>query len=373
MPEVVLSNLCKKFGKVAAVDHINLTVRDKEFLTLLGPSGCGKTTTLRMIAGFFKPDSGEIRVGDRIISSAQRGLNIVPEKRKMSMVFQSYALWPHMNVLENVMFGLRARKVPVGKAKERTIQSLDLVKLGHLTDRFPHQLSGGQQQRVAFARAIATEPDVLLLDEPLSNLDAKLRESMRFELRQLHDKLNITTIYVTHDQAEAIILSDKICLMYEGRILQSCPPKEIYDKPNCCTVADFIGITNLLPATIVCDSDRNKGVLIRSGDIIYLHEPIDLPDKKEVTISIRPENIRIYTNYLKKNNMLKGKVISKTFMGNYIDYLVAVEEEIIRIHDFNTDTFCAEKEEVYLCINPDKVVIISEKMEIKKTRSSLLE
>lgn len=370
MPEVVLSNLCKKFGNQVAVDHIDLTVRDGEFLTLLGPSGCGKTTTLRMVAGFFIPDSGEIRVGDRIISSAQRGLNIVPEQRKMAMVFQSYALWPHMNVLKNVMFGLRARKVPVGKAKERAMQSLDLVELGHLADRFPHQLSGGQQQRVAFARAIATEPDVLLLDEPLSNLDAKLREAMRFELRQLHDKLNITTIFVTHDQVEAIILSDKICLMYEGRILQSCPPKEIYDKPNCCTVADFIGTTNLLPATIVCDSDGNKGALIQSGDIIYLREPIDLPDKTEVAISIRPENIRIHRSHLKENNILKGKVISEAFVGNYIDYRVAVGEEIICIQDFfNTDTFYVEKEEVYLSIKPDKVAIIPEKMvKIKKTR-----
>jgi iron(III) transport system ATP-binding protein len=364
MPEVVLSNLHKKFGSLVAVDHINLTVKDGQFLTLLGPSGCGKTTTLRLIAGFLKPDSGEIRVGDRIVSSAQKGTYIPPEKRKMALVFQSYALWPHMNVMENVMFGLKARKVPVSKAKERALESLDLVRLTHLAERFPHQLSGGQQQRVSFARAIATEPEVLLLDEPLSNLDAKLRESMRFELRQLHNKLNITTIYVTHDQSEAIILSDEICLMYEGRILQSCPPKEIYDRPNCCAVADFIGITNLLPATVTCDGDGNRGALIRSGHMIYSRESINLPDQTEVTISVRPEHIQIYTSPPEelRKNMLKGKVITRTFVGSYLDYQVDIEGESLRLQNFNTDVSYAEREEIYLWLNPDKVTILPEEM-----------
>ncbi len=361
MPEVVLSDLYKKFGKLVAVDHINLTVKDGQFLTLLGPSGCGKTTTLRLIAGFIKPDGGEIRVGDRSISSTQANINVSPEKRKMAMVFQSYALWPHMSVLDNVMFGLRTRKTPVKKAKQKAMESLDLVQLADLAGRFPHQLSGGQQQRVSFARAIVTKPEVLLLDEPLSNLDAKLRESMRFELRQLHNKLSITTIYVTHDQTEAIMLSDEICLIDKGRILQSCPPKEIYDNPSCCTVAEFIGITNLMSATMGYDSERVKVAIIQSGDMIYSHIPNHHPERAEVMLSIRPENITIYKDPpSEKKNVLKGKIKERTFTGNNIDYRVAVKKEIIRVQVFDTEILHQIQEQVYLWINPDKVTLLSE-------------
>lgn len=361
MPEVVLSDLYKKFGKLVAVDHINLTVKDGQFLTLLGPSGCGKTTTLRLIAGFIKPDGGEIRVGDRRVSSIQANVNVPPEKRKMAMVFQSYALWPHMTVLDNVMFGLRTRKIPANRAKQRAMESLALVQLADLADRFPHQLSGGQQQRVSFARAIATEPEVLLLDEPLSNLDAKLREAMRFELRQLHNELNITTIYVTHDQTEAIMLSDEICLIHKGKILQACPPKEIYDNPSCCTVADFIGITNLMPAVIKYDAERVKAAVIQSGDMIYSHIPNNYPDQAEVTLSIRPEYIKIYQDLpSEKKNVLKGKIKERTYTGNNIDYRIAVQEEIIRVQVFDTDILHQIEAQVYLWINPDKVTVLSE-------------
>ena len=361
MPEVVLSDLYKKFGKLVAVDHIDLTVKDGQFLTLLGPSGCGKTTTLRLIAGFIKPDGGEIRVGDRRVSSTQENVNLPPEKRKMAMVFQSYALWPHMNVLDNVMFGLKTRKIPASKAKQKAMESLDLVQLADLADRFPHQLSGGQQQRVSFARAIATEPEVLLLDEPLSNLDAKLREAMRFELRQLHNKLSITTIYVTHDQTEAIMLSDEICLIDNGKILQACPPKEIYDNPSCCTVADFIGVTNLMPAVIESDTEGVKAAVIQGGDMIYSHIPNDYPDRTEVTLSIRPENIRIYSDPpSEKKNVLKGKIKERTYTGNNIDYRIVVQEEIIRVQEFETDILHQIDEQVFLWINPDKVTVLSE-------------
>ena len=361
MPEVVLSDLYKKFGKIVAVDHINLTVKEGQFLTLLGPSGCGKTTTLRLIAGFIKPDGGEVRVGDRRVSSTQANINVPPEKRKMAMVFQSYALWPHMTVLNNVMFGLRTRKIPVNKAKQKAMESLDLVQLADLADRFPHQLSGGQQQRVSLARAVVTEPEVLLLDEPLSNLDAKLREAMRFELRELHNKLSITTIYVTHDQTEAIMLSDEICLIDKGKIIQSCSPKEIYDNPNCCTVADFIGITNLMPAVIEYDAEGVQVAVIQSGDMIYSHIPNHPPDRTEVTLSVRPENIAIYKDLpSEKKNVLKGKIKEKTFTGNNIDYRVAVKENIIRVQGFDTDVLHQKDEQVYLWINPDKVAVLFE-------------
>jgi iron(III) transport system ATP-binding protein len=279
----------------------------------------------------------------------------------MAMVFQSYALWPHMSVLDNVMFGLRTRKTPVKKAKQKAMESLDLVQLADLAGRFPHQLSGGQQQRVSFARAIVTKPEVLLLDEPLSNLDAKLRESMRFELRQLHNKLSITTIYVTHDQTEAIMLSDEICLIDKGRILQSCPPKEIYDNPSCCTVAEFIGITNLMSATMGYDSERVKVAIIQSGDMIYSHIPNHHPERAEVMLSIRPENITIYKDPpSEKKNVLKGKIKERTFTGNNIDYRVAVKKEIIRVQVFDTEILHQIQEQVYLWINPNKVTLLSE-------------
>ncbi len=363
MPDLVLSDLCKKFRNTVAVDHINLRVKDRKFVTLLGPSGCGKTTTLRMIAGFIKPEAGEIRVGERVISSSLRGVHISPEKRNMALVFQSYALWPHMSVLSNVMFGLRARKMPASKAREKAMRTLNLVKLEHLADRYPHQLSGGQQQRVSFARAIATEPEVLLLDEPLSNLDAKLREDMRFELRELHNKLHVTTIYVTHDQAEAIILSDEICLMSSGRILQCCSPKEIYENPSCKAVADFIGVTNLLPARMGHDEGKNKVVRLRNGQVVQLAKAVDVTVDAPVIVSIRPENIKIFRERPDfPSNTMKGNIAAKAYVGNYIDYRVEVGGEVIRVQEYDTDVPYEEGDEVYLWINARKLTVMPDEI-----------
>src|SRR5712672_3349986 len=247
VPRLALRALGRSFGDDVAVDDLNLEIAKGEFISLLGPSGCGKTTTLRMIAGFIQPTAGVIEKDQVIIASAKRALP--PEKRDMVMIFQSYALWPHKTVAENVAFGLRLRKVDNAAIRRRVTEMLQAVKLDSLAGRYPAELSGGQQQRVALARAIVIQPSVLLLDEPLSNLDATLREEMRFEIRRLHDEFRVTTVYVTHDQAEAMVTSDRIAVMNHGRVEQIDTPYVIYNRPTTRFVAGFIGRTNFIEGT----------------------------------------------------------------------------------------------------------------------------
>src|SRR5881398_2402002 len=248
MSKLVLREVTCRFGAFTAVDRATLALTRGEFVSLLGPSGCGKTTTLRMIAGFLDPSEGTIELDGRTISAPGRSLP--PEKRGMSMIFQSYAIWPNMTVAQNVAFGLKLRRLPVAEVRDRLDRILDVVQLGHLKERYPAELSGGQQQRVALARAIVIEPEVPLLDEPLSNLDANLREEMRSEIRRLHDKFRITTVYVTHDQAEAMVTSDRIVVMNAGRIEQVDDPVSLYNRPKTRFVAGFIGRTNLLDGVL---------------------------------------------------------------------------------------------------------------------------
>src|SRR6185295_2595076 len=244
MSKLALRGIEKRYGATVAVAGFDLELREGEFVSLLGPSGCGKTTTLRMIAGFIEPTAGTIEMDGQVLSSPSGALP--PEKRQMSMIFQSYAVWPNMTVEQNVAFGLELRKLPREEVKKRVAEILDVVHMGHLAARYPAELSGGQQQRVALARAIVIKPQVLLLDEPLSNLDANLREEMRFEIRRLHDEFRITTVYVTHDQAEAMVTSDRIVVMNKGRIEQIDPPHILYGKPRSRFVAGFIGRTNFV-------------------------------------------------------------------------------------------------------------------------------
>src|SRR5262247_2232372 len=256
MAGITLRGLPKSFGansEVAAVSDITLDISDNSFVTLLGPSGCGKTTTLRLIAGYLVPDAGTIEVDGRTVSSASSVVS--PEARGMGMVFQNYAIWPHKTVFENVVFGLKLRKVPAADAKKKVTDALALVNLAGLEQRYPNELSGGQQQRVALARSLVVEPEILLLDEPLSNLDAKLRERMRGELKQLQRRTGITFVYVTHDQAEALALSDKIAVIHGGRLMQFGTPREVYGRPASRVVADFMGLVNLLPATVIAADD----------------------------------------------------------------------------------------------------------------------
>ena len=270
MQDVRINGLVKRFGNVTAVDEISFYVPPGKLVTLLGPSGCGKTTTLNIIAGFENPDEGEVFVGDRLISSSSKGIILPPHKRNLGMVFQSYGLWPHFSVSENVSFGLKIRRVPRRDLGAKVQEALRLVRLEGLEDRYPSQLSGGQQQRVAFARSLVYEPVVLLLDEPLSNLDAALREEVRLELKELQQQAGITTLFVTHDQIEAMVMSDMIVVLNEGRIEQIGSPRDIYERPANQFIAGFIGISNFLKGEIA-DRPRKDGfVPVRvSGNIFY--------------------------------------------------------------------------------------------------------
>lgn len=320
MAQLKLSHIYKRFGNVTAVGDFNLDVADGEFISFLGPSGCGKTTTLRMIAGFEKPSEGIITIGDTEISNAAKGFFMAPEKRGIGMVFQSYAVWPHMNVVDNVGYPLKIQNIPKEERLDRVMKMLELVHLKEYAERFPNQLSGGQQQRVALARALVARPSLLLLDEPLSNLDAKLRESMRFEISGIQKELGITVIYVTHDQSEAMTMSDRIVVMSMGKVQQIGRPFEIYTKPANQMVADFIGLVNFIPAET-------------KGDRIFIkgHESLSFPNPKnivgEAVIAVRPENISLS----KTGGMVAGVMHHRFYLGDSIDYRVKVKDHFIRV------------------------------------------
>ncbi len=325
MAEVRLQGLTKRFGAdVAAVRELTLAIRHGELLSLLGPSGCGKTTTLRLLAGFLAPEAGEIWLGDRRLSSPRE--TVPPERRGMSMLFQSYAVWPHKTVAENVTYGLKFRDVPRADWPGRLRDALALVRLEGYADRYPGELSGGQQQRVALARALVVEPAILLLDEPLSNLDAHLREEMRFEIRRVHEASQITTVYVTHDQAEAMVTSDRIAVMNAGRVEQVGTPVEVYERPATAFVAGFIGRTNLLKG-------RTAGggrVACEGGlDLLTTAGP-EHPPGESVTVSIRPHTVAVAAGAGPDAaadgsvNVFAGTVTRASYFGDAMDYQVAI-------------------------------------------------
>ena len=322
MPDVTITGLTKRFGDVAAVAGLDLAVRPGELVALLGPSGCGKTTTLRLVAGFMAPEAGEIRVGERVLSSA--GFVIPPERRRMAMIFQSYALWPHMTVAQNVAYGLRFARTPRAERSGRVDEMLRAVQLAGYGARYPGELSGGQQQRVAVARALVVEPEILLLDEPLSNLDASLREEMRFEIRRLHERFGITTLYVTHDQAEAMVISDRVAVLRGGRVVQVGPPAELFERPRTRFVAEFIDKTNLIDAVADGAASVARGPLrlrVAAGGLV--------PGAAAV-VSIRPHQIALAPRAAAPApppgaNALAGTVIRASYLGDSVDYQVAVE------------------------------------------------
>jgi iron(III) transport system ATP-binding protein len=318
MSYVELTRLSKKYGAHAAVDDVNLAIAKGLLVCLLGPSGCGKTTTLRLIAGFVEPTEGEIKVGGRIVSSP--GHSEPPERRNMSMIFQSYALWPHMTVFENVAYGLRLRKMPREEVVRRVEAILDVAKLKSLVERYPGELSGGQQQRVSLARALVVEPETLLLDEPLSNLDANLREEMRFEIRRLHDQYRYTTVYVTHDQSEAMTTADLIVVMNQGRIEQAGSPEDIYKRPRSEFVAKFIGGANVLKG------DRLPGNAVDVGGIVLRCGSGDFAAKGQTAVSIRHHDINIATTAptAGETNWVPGTVTRQVYLGSHRDYLVTL-------------------------------------------------
>ena len=318
-----LVNCQMAFDDEIVLDDINLYFNDKEFLTLLGPSGCGKTTTLRMIAGFESPDEGEIYLGDEPINA------LTPNKRDTAMVFQSYALLPHYNVFDNVAYGLKLRKVPQAQIKERVMKILDLVELSGMEGRMTNQLSGGQQQRVALARALVIEPSVLLFDEPLSNLDAKLRVTMRTEIRRIQQEVGITAIYVTHDQSEAMALSDRIIIMRSGVVEQIGSPQEIYYHPVNEFVADFIGEANFLKGKLEA-LENGRARLNVSGDICHAAAVPGMEVGKDYTIVLRPEAAA-----LAETGGLPCKVVLSCFMGSYQNYHVQVGDTLVKLTDPN--------------------------------------
>jgi iron(III) transport system ATP-binding protein len=319
MARISIRNLTKIYGgaDAAALNDLSLDIGDNQFVTLLGPSGCGKTTTLRLIAGYMAPDRGSIHVDGKLLSSSDT--LILPEHRGMGMVFQNYAVWPHKTVYENVVFGLRVRKVPSAEAKARVAQALALVNLTGYEQRLPNALSGGQQQRVALARSLVVEPNILLLDEPLSNLDAKLRERMRGELKQLQRRTGITFIYVTHDQAEALALSDHIAVINEGRLQQYGTPYEVYAKPANRIVADFMGNVNLLPGRIVSAHNGTARVVIAETLSIDLALPQGFTAGDEVDVAVRPENVMLEAPRADGSHV-SATVSDHTFLGNLSEY-----------------------------------------------------
>ncbi|MBS7543648.1 ABC transporter ATP-binding protein [Ancylobacter oerskovii] len=323
MATIQINNLSKFYGSKeggAAVSGLNLDIRDNQFVTLLGPSGCGKTTTLRLIAGYITPDAGTIRVGDRVVSSAD-GV-APPDRRGMGMVFQNYAVWPHKTVFENVVFGLRLRKVPAEAARRKVLDMLAMVNLAGLEDRLPSELSGGQQQRVALARSLVVEPGILLLDEPLSNLDAKLREKMRTELKQLQRRTGITFVYVTHDQAEALALSDQIAVMHGGELQQYGSPDDVYRRPANKIVADFMGIVNFLPGTV----EAGPNGLAVAVDGVAVPAPVHgtLAAGQPVDLAVRPESVRLAVGEA-GTGRLAATVTDMTYLGNLVEYWLQLE------------------------------------------------
>jgi iron(III) transport system ATP-binding protein len=349
--------LTKTFESLKAVDNIDIKAASGLITTFLGPSGCGKTTTLRLIAGLEKPDSGEIHIGEDVMTG--KGIFISPEKRNIGMVFQSYAIWPHMTVFDNVSYPLKLQKKPKDEIRKRVKETLSLVQLEGLEDRLAPNLSGGQQQRVALARALVKEPNVLLLDEPLSNLDAKLREHMRIEIKELQRKLGITTIYVTHDQLEALALSDHLIVLDRGHILVSGDPKDIYERPKSEFVADFIGTTNLISGKVVQKKGFGGfGEVDTSHGSFYCILSNQIKEHDSVLISIRPGDIFLAREKPKtKQNVFKGKIKTLLFMGEYFDYRVKLNGQIIRIHS----KIAIEKDsDVYLGFEPNKCTVLQQ-------------
>jgi len=359
---VTLKGLTKKFGEAAAVDRLDLDIGDGEFVSLLGPSGCGKTTTLRLLAGFLQPDGGEIRVDQKVVSSAS--VLIPPERRNMSMIFQSYAVWPHMTVFQNVAYGLKLKKLPGGEIAKKVERMLRLVRLEALAARYPGELSGGQQQRVALARALVVEPQILLLDEPLSNLDANLREEMRFEIRRLHEEFRITTVYVTHDQAEAMVTSDRIAVMHQGRIVQLGAPEEIFDRPRTRFVAEFIGKTNILRGKL----ENGRSVALGDGLKLQVVAADNLAPGKEVFVCLRPHSVRLTPSAeeaeagrAKGMNLFDGVVQRRVYFGDANDYIVELPAQRLNLRVVAPPTQRYEAgQKIFALADPQQCVLVGE-------------
>ncbi len=351
--QVIIKDAVKRYGDFTALNGVSLDIREGEFFTLLGPSGCGKTTLLRMIAGFNSIEGGDFYFGDKRIN------DVPAHKRDIGMVFQNYAIFPHLTVRENVAYGLKARKVPAKETGPRVEEALKLVQIDHLADRKPNELSGGQQQRVALARAFVIEPSVLLMDEPLSNLDAKLRVQMRSIIKKLQRRLGITTIYVTHDQEEALAISDRIAVMKEGHIMQIGTPNEIYAKPQNPFVAGFIGVSNFLDCQVTAPQPGDATVSIR--DELNITVPVRRAYTGKGKISARPEQL-----FFTKEGM-PGTILFSTFLGDFIEYEVELDDgQNLIVNEYTKDTVevHSDGERVHLSFDPNRISLYDDKEEV---------
>ena len=351
MSSVALRGLTKRFGDTVALDNVSLEIEHGTLVCLLGPSGCGKTTALRLLAGFTEPTAGEIALGDRVVSSPRRTLP--PEQRNVSMVFQSYALWPHMTVAQNIAYGLELRKLDRAFIAKKVEAILATTRLAPLAERYPAELSGGQQQRVSLARALIVEPETLLLDEPLSNLDANLREEMRFEVRRLHDAYRYTTVYVTHDQSEAMTAADLIAVMNAGRIEQIGSPREVYDRPLSEFVARFLGGSNIV-----------RGAALDAAHVSFAGSAIacdgaSLVPGTETPVSIRQHDIGIGTGRPDTGNAVEGTVVRNVFLGSTRDYIVEAKDGTqVRVTAAPEEDF-APGAAVWLTLPPQKCRVLA--------------
>jgi iron(III) transport system ATP-binding protein len=356
---IEIKQLTMSYGDTVAVDSLDLDVQDGELLVLLGPSGCGKTTTMRCIAGLEHPTEGRISIGDTVVFDAGQGISTPTHRRQVGMVFQSYAIWPHMTVAENVSFPLRMQKVPRAEIRDRVAQVLDLVGLGGYEARGASKLSGGQMQRVAVARSVVMQPKVLLFDEPLSNLDAKLRDKLRFELRELQQSLGITSVYVTHDQSEAISLADRVVVMRAGRIVQLDDPRTLYRNPASTFVADFLGVDNILrgrrvgPRELLVDAEEGEG-----GVSVHVDQPID--DGDEVYVCFRSEDVAIRDHRPdREQNAWSASVTSYSYLGSHVRYQLSVDggPRMYAMDDGNRPPF-PRGTQVFLEVRPDALRVL---------------
>jgi spermidine/putrescine ABC transporter ATP-binding subunit len=348
MASLTLKGISKRFGTHAAVQHVDLDVCEGEFITLLGPSGCGKTTTLRMVAGFETPDEGQILIDGRDVS------RVPAQQRNIGMVFQDYALFPHLTILENVEFPLRERRVPKKERERRALEFLDLVQLPH-PQRYPSEISGGQQQRVALARALVYGPSILLMDEPLGALDVKLRELMQFEIKRIQMQLNITTLYVTHDQSEALTMSDRIMVMNQGNALQCGTPEEIYGQPRHHFVADFVGQTNFLEGTVV----QGGSVQGSNGTRLDLPANIALSAGMPVRAAIRLEAVRLSSSPPSDTTLpcYAGRISGRKFLGSRIHYFVQIGDWKITAESAPEGERWSEGDNVFVTWSPSDLTI----------------
>ena len=362
MSTVRITGLVKQFGGVTAVDDVSITAEEGQLTTLLGPSGCGKTTTLRMVAGLESPDAGEISIGSDLVSAPAKNINIASENRNIGMVFQSYAIWPHKSAFENVAYPLKLRRMTKKEIYDRVKEIFSLLRLEGLEERYPGQLSGGQQQRIALGRAIAYKSQLLLLDEPLANLDAKVREKVRFELKELQRQLKFTTIYVTHDQAEAMAISDKIVVMDHGVVVQEGSALDIYHNPNTRFVANFVGQSNFLKGKLL-SIEGSKG-LIDVGDNVVIDGRVQKTAKidQHITLCLRPEDFEIsevQPPIADRKIWFEGIIRTFTFQGNIVTYLVDTPHQSFQIQtESSLENQFKEGNKVYLKVRENRARMV---------------